>query len=93
MSADKVEIILAKPIYPDAMRALDAAFTVHGLDRAARRLAGAGLDVFAGEPRMSSVPMAPDHVVPLPHVGSSSHHSRSAMGGLVVENLVSWFAR
>ena len=33
-----------------------------------------------------------DHVVLLPHVGSASVHTRNAMGQLVVDNLVSWFA-
>jgi lactate dehydrogenase-like 2-hydroxyacid dehydrogenase len=36
--------------------------------------------------------IALDNVVLLPHVGSGSHHTRDAMGQLVVDNLVSWFA-
>ena len=32
-----------------------------------------------------------DNVVLAPHVGSATHHTRGLMGGLVVENLRSWF--
>jgi lactate dehydrogenase-like 2-hydroxyacid dehydrogenase len=52
----------------------------------------AGLDVFAEEPHVPAELAALDHVVLLPHVGSASVHTRSAMGALVVENLSSWFA-
>ncbi|KAB1069888.1 2-hydroxyacid dehydrogenase [Methylobacterium planeticum] len=52
----------------------------------------AGLDVFADEPRVPSALIALDNVVLLPHVGSASHHTRRAMGRLLVDNLVSWFA-
>src|SRR5215207_9804081 len=52
----------------------------------------AGLDVFEDEPRVPLELVALDHVVLLPHVGSGSHHTRDAMGQLVVDNLVSWFA-
>jgi len=33
-----------------------------------------------------------DHVVLLPHVGSASVETRAAMGQLVVDNLIAWFA-
>ena len=52
----------------------------------------AGLDVFEDEPRVPPELIALDNVVLLPHVGSGSHHTRDAMGQLVVDNLVSWFA-
>jgi lactate dehydrogenase-like 2-hydroxyacid dehydrogenase len=52
----------------------------------------AGLDVFADEPRVPQELIAMDHVVLLPHVGSASVETRRAMGQLVVDNLVSWFA-
>ncbi len=48
----------------------------------------AGLDVFADEPRVPHELIAMDNVVLLPHVGSGSHHTRNAMGQLVVDNLV-----
>ncbi len=56
------------------------------------RIHSAGLDVFAAEPHVPAALSALDHVVLLPHVGSASHHTRGAMGTLVVDNLASWFA-
>jgi lactate dehydrogenase-like 2-hydroxyacid dehydrogenase len=55
-----------------------------------REILGAGLDVFAREPQVPAELIALDNVVLLPHVGSASHHTRRAMGQLVVDNLVSW---
>lgn len=52
----------------------------------------AGLDVFADEPRVPAGLIAQEHAVLLPHVGSASVHTRTAMGQLVVDNLVSWFS-
>lgn len=57
-----------------------------------QRILGAGLDVFEDEPRVSAELMAMEQVVLLPHVGSGSVHTRQAMGRLMVDNLVSWFA-
>lgn len=51
----------------------------------------AGLDVYADEPRVPDALVALDNVVLLLHVGSASHHTRRAMGALLVDNLVSWF--
>ena len=53
---------------------------------------GAGLDVFADEPKVPQALLDLDHVVLLPHVGSASQHTRDAMGQLVVDNLLSWRA-
>ncbi|KAB1072170.1 2-hydroxyacid dehydrogenase [Methylobacterium planeticum] len=52
----------------------------------------AGLDVFAREPHVPEALAALDHTVLLPHVGSGTVQTRAAMGKLVVDNLVSWFA-
>ena len=51
----------------------------------------AGLDVFEKEPQVPAELVAMDHIVLLPHVGSATHHTRDAMGQLVVDNIVSWF--
>ncbi|GJD78313.1 2-ketogluconate reductase [Methylobacterium gregans] len=51
----------------------------------------AGLDVFAKEPHVPAELIGLDNAVLLPHVGSASHHTRAAMGQLVVDNLLSWF--
>ncbi len=57
------------------------------------RLGGAGLDVFADEPRVPEALFALDHVVLQPHVGSASHTTRTAMGQLVIDNVAAWFAQ
>ena len=55
-----------------------------------KTIMSAGLDVFAEEPKVPAELMAMENVVLLPHVGSASHHTRRAMGQLVVDNLVAW---
>jgi lactate dehydrogenase-like 2-hydroxyacid dehydrogenase len=54
------------------------------------KLGMAGLDVFEHEPKVPEALFALDNVVLAPHVGSATHHTRDAMGMLVVENLVAW---
>jgi lactate dehydrogenase-like 2-hydroxyacid dehydrogenase len=51
----------------------------------------AGLDVYAGEPKVPEAMIALPNAVLLPHVASASIHTRDAMGQLVVDNLTSWF--
>lgn len=46
----------------------------------AGKLGGAGLDVFADEPRVPEELFAMDNVVLAPHVGSATHTTRAAMG-------------
>ncbi len=58
----------------------------------AGRIAAAGLDVFADEPRVPQALIDMDNVVLLPHVGSASHHTRRAMGQLVVDNVAAFLA-
>ncbi len=50
----------------------------------------AGLDVYEREPSVPAELIALDNVVLLPHVGSATRHSRTAMANLVVDNLLSW---
>lgn len=57
-----------------------------------KRLAGAGLDVFADEPRVPEALYALDNVVLQPHTGSGTHDTRHAMGQMVVDNLAAFFA-
>jgi lactate dehydrogenase-like 2-hydroxyacid dehydrogenase len=52
---------------------------------------GAGLDVFADEPRIPEPLMKMDNVVLLPHVGSATQETRKAMGDLCKANLDAWF--
>ena len=55
-------------------------------------LGAAGLDVFEGEPRVPEALLEMDQVVLQPHVGSSTHETRKAMGDLAVDNLRAHFA-
>jgi lactate dehydrogenase-like 2-hydroxyacid dehydrogenase len=53
----------------------------------ARRLAGAGLDVFTDEPYVPTELCAMDNVVLLPHIGGGTVRSLSMMRELVLRNL------
>ncbi len=57
-----------------------------------KKIAGAGLDVFADEPRVPPEFFALENAVLLPHVGSATQETRTAMGDLQVDNLVAHFA-
>ncbi len=59
---------------------------------AAGTILAAGLDVFAHEPVVPEALLALDNVVLLPHVGSASVVTRTAMGQAMVDNLSAWFA-
>jgi lactate dehydrogenase-like 2-hydroxyacid dehydrogenase len=54
------------------------------------KLGMAGLDVFEHEPQVPEALRQLDNVVLAPHVGSATHHTRDAMGLLVVDNLAAW---
>jgi lactate dehydrogenase-like 2-hydroxyacid dehydrogenase len=54
-------------------------------------IAGAGLDVFEGEPAVPDELLSLDNVVLFPHLGSASRETRVAMGMRVVENLQAFF--
>lgn len=54
---------------------------------------GAGLDVFAEEPKVPAELIALENCVLLPHVGSASVATRRAMAQLVVDNLKAYAAR
>lgn len=56
------------------------------------RVAGAGLDVYADEPRVPPAFFELDNAVLFPHVGSATVETRRAMGNLQVENLRLHFA-
>jgi lactate dehydrogenase-like 2-hydroxyacid dehydrogenase len=58
----------------------------------AGRLGGAGLDVFAHEPQVPPALIAMDNVVLMPHTGSATHQTRTAMGELMIDNLLAHFA-
>lgn len=56
-----------------------------------KKIAGAGLDVFAKEPNVPPELISMDNVVLLPHIGSATAETRTAMGRLVADNLKAHF--
>jgi glyoxylate reductase len=54
------------------------------------RIAGAGLDVYVGEPAVDPRLFAFDNVVLLPHLGSATFEGRDAMGAKVITNIRVW---
>jgi lactate dehydrogenase-like 2-hydroxyacid dehydrogenase len=59
---------------------------------ASGHLAGAGLDVFAEEPTVHPALLAAPNTTLLPHIGSATLETRTAMGMLAVDNLEAFFA-
>ncbi|HTG97823.1 MAG TPA: 2-hydroxyacid dehydrogenase [Burkholderiales bacterium] len=57
-----------------------------------KKIAGAGLDVFADEPRVPPEFFTLENAVLFPHVASATVETRKAMGDLQVENLRRHFA-
>lgn len=55
------------------------------------QLAGAGLDVFRGEPNIDRRYVDLENVVLLPHLGSATRETREAMGFRAIENLAAFF--
>jgi lactate dehydrogenase-like 2-hydroxyacid dehydrogenase len=57
-----------------------------------RRIGGAALDVFENEPVVPAVLKTLDNVVLAPHMGSGTIETRTAMGDLMIDNLIAHFA-
>lgn len=57
---------------------------------ASGRIAGAGLDVYPGEPEVDPRLVAMENVVLLPHLGSATIETRTAMGNKVFDNIVAF---
>jgi glyoxylate reductase len=57
----------------------------------AKQIAGAGLDVYEGEPNIHPGFLTLDNVALLPHLGSATIATRTAMGNKVVDNLAAYF--
>jgi glyoxylate reductase len=55
------------------------------------KLAGAGLDVFKGEPKIDPRYRGLDNVFLLPHIGSATPGTRSAMAHKCIDNLEQFF--
>ncbi len=54
-----------------------------------KTIAGAGLDVYENEPQINELLLPLDNVVLLPHIGSATLATRSAMARMAAENIVS----
>lgn len=65
---------------------VDEAAMVEALQQ--KRIAGAGLDVYEREPEISPPLLAMNNVVLLPHVGSATLETRTAMALLAIENTI-----
>lgn len=55
-------------------------------------IAGAGLDVYEGEPIVDPGFLDLDNVALLPHLGSATEETRLAMGNRVLDNIAAFFA-
>jgi lactate dehydrogenase-like 2-hydroxyacid dehydrogenase len=69
---------------------VDTAALIDALGRGA--IAGAGLDVYEGEPAVHPGLLGREDVVLLPHLGSATTAARRAMGDRAVDNLEAFFA-
>jgi glyoxylate reductase len=65
---------------------IDEASLVEALESG--KLAGAGLDVYEREPEISAKLIKMNNVVLLPHIGSATQETRTAMAMLAVENAI-----
>jgi glyoxylate reductase len=69
---------------------VDEAALVEALESG--HLAGAGLDVFEDEPRVHPGLLPRQDVVLLPHIGSATRETRTAMARLAVDNVLDLLA-
>jgi lactate dehydrogenase-like 2-hydroxyacid dehydrogenase len=68
---------------------VDETALIAALEKGAIR--GAGLDVYEAEPHVPEALRAMDNVVLLPHLGSATEETRTAMGMKVVDNITAYF--
>ncbi|ENN89871.1 2-hydroxyacid dehydrogenase [Rhizobium freirei PRF 81] len=69
---------------------IDEAALIAALEQGTIR--GAGLDVYEAEPHVPERLRVLDNVVLLPHLGSATEETRTAMGMKVVDNVTAFFA-
>lgn len=91
-----INAALLKRMKPSAILINTARGSVVNEDDLARALtegviAGAGLDVYQGEPAINRALLAAPNAVLLPHLGSATLETRTAMGMRVADNLDRFF--
>lgn len=91
-----INAALLKRMKPSAILINTARGSVVNEDDLARALtegviAGAGLDVYQGEPAINPALLAAPNAVLLPHLGSATLETRTAMGMRVADNLDRFF--
>lgn len=91
-----IDAVLLQRMKPTAILVNTARGTVIAEDDLAQALtngviAAAGLDVFQGEPKVSAALLSAPNAVLLPHLGSATMETRTAMGMRVIDNLDAFF--
>lgn len=69
---------------------VDSDALIHALKTG--EIAGAGLDVYEGEPQLNPEFLTLNNVALLPHLGSATEETRTAMGNRVLANIAAFFA-
>lgn len=92
MNAERLGMMKRSAILINTARGdvVEEAALVEALDQG--KIAGAGLDVFEGEPKVHEGLLRRENVVLLPHLGSATRETRIAMGMRVLENALAFYA-
>lgn len=92
LAADRLELLKSTAVLVNTARGpvLDEAHLAVMLKEG--RLAAAGLDVYAQEPRIHPALLDLDNVVLLPHIGSASRQTRLKMASLAADNVLAVLA-
>jgi len=90
IDARRLALMKAQAVLINAARGaiVDQEALIAALERGA--LAGAGLDVYPEEPNVDPRLVAMEQVVLLPHMGSATIETRTAMGMKMVENILAF---
>ncbi|MCZ6619910.1 MAG: D-glycerate dehydrogenase [Gammaproteobacteria bacterium] len=91
MNAERFEMMRDSAFLINTSRGnvVDSAALVDALQNG--QIAGAGLDVYEGEPAVPEALIGIENVMLLPHLGSATLETRIAMGMRVAENLEAFF--
>jgi len=92
INAERLRLMKRSAVLVNTARGpvVDEAALVEALTE--KRIAAAGLDVYEEEPRVHPGLLALENAVLLPHLGSATVETRTAMGMRVAQNLQAFFA-